>query len=258
VLPYLPSFVDLGSGEGWPSILAAALLPLRAGGSRGVEIVPRLVRRAEAHRTLVAAALAAAEAAGAGAADDAQAAGGAARQVPPASAGAVDCASGGAVDGAALLRVLRRAAHPGAPAALDGGGAGAAAAAAVTAVRFELGSFLEDSAGSGAGTSAGAASASASAPAAPPPAPPWHEADIVFVNATAFDEKLLHGLHLRSERMRPGALLVLTTQRSPSKLFELVHEGALEASWGAPVTVRVYRRKRLGAWVGGVLGRPRR
>lgn len=57
--------------------------------------------------------------------------------------------------------------------------------------------------------------------------------------------------------MRPGALLVLTTQRSPSKLFELVHEAAYAASWGAGVTARVYRRRRLGRWMSGVLGRPR-
>jgi hypothetical protein len=169
---------------------------------------------------------------------------------PAAAAGVAE--TGGAPDGATeLLLALRRAAHPGAPAALAD--AGESAAAAVGAVRFELGSFLDDAAGGAAlaaasvETGAGSASAASGGPPAPtpqppplppllptpppsssspppPPSPPWHEADIVFVNATAFDERLLHALHLKSERMRAGALLILTTQKSPSKLFELVHE----------------------------------
>jgi hypothetical protein len=49
-------FFDLGSGEGLPCLLAAALCP-EFGAIRGVELVPRLHAAAERHRALAAAAL---------------------------------------------------------------------------------------------------------------------------------------------------------------------------------------------------------
>jgi hypothetical protein len=87
---------------------------------------------------------------------------------------------------------------------------------------------------------------------------PWSQCDLVFCNATAFEGTLLTSIYLQSEGMRPGSVMVLTTQRHTSKLFELVHEGKWSPSWeGETVTARIYRRKRLPKWVSGVLGRPR-
>lgn len=42
-------FVDIGSGEGLPTLAAALLYPTRLAVSRGVEIVPRLVERSHHH-----------------------------------------------------------------------------------------------------------------------------------------------------------------------------------------------------------------
>ena len=87
---------------------------------------------------------------------------------------------------------------------------------------------------------------------------PWAQCDLVFCNATAFEGSLLTSIYLQSEGMRPGSVMVITTQRHTSKLFELVHEGKWSPSWdGETVTARIYRRKRLPKWVSGVLGRPR-
>jgi SAM-dependent methyltransferase len=59
------AFVDLGSGEGWPCLIAAALFPAAFRDVRGVELVPQLVAAAERHRALAAAALPAGSAAAA-------------------------------------------------------------------------------------------------------------------------------------------------------------------------------------------------
>lgn len=87
---------------------------------------------------------------------------------------------------------------------------------------------------------------------------PWSHCELVFCNATAFEGTLLTSIYLQSEGMRPGSILILTTQKHTSKLFELVHEGKWSPSWdGDTVTARIYRRKKLPKWVSGVLGRPR-
>ena len=54
--------------------------------------------------------------------------------------------------------------------------------------------------------------------------------------------------------MRPGAVLIFTSHRLHSVLFECVHEATTDASWGS-VTARVYRRKALPKWVAGAVGR---
>ena len=58
----------------------------------------------------------------------------------------------------------------------------------------------------------------------------------------------------RFESLRPGAVLILTSHKLPSVLFECVFEGKLAASWGE-VTARVFKRKSLPKWVAGIVGR---
>jgi len=163
----LLAFLDLGSGEGVPCIVAAASHPHAWRRLLGVELVPRLATLAGAH---LAAAVAAAP--------------------TPAAADA-----------------LRR-------------------------VAFTTGDML-----------------------APPPEDDWFaSADVVFANATCYGDETLRSLFARAEALRPGAVLILTSHKLPSHLFELCHEATLDATWGS-VTARIYRRSRMPKWVAGVFRR---
>jgi hypothetical protein len=68
------------------------------------------------------------------------------------------------------------------------------------------------------------------------------------------DIEFLERVWRAAERMRPGAILIITTHEMPGRLFELVHEGMVAASWGE-ASARVYRRLPLPRWVAGVVGR---
>jgi hypothetical protein len=85
----------------------------------------------------------------------------------------------------------------------------------------------------------------------------WSAADLVFCNGTCYDDAILHSLWRAMEKLSPGAIVVLTSHKIPSKLFELLHEATYASSWGT-VSARIYRRVNLPRWVAGVLGRPRR
>lgn len=85
----------------------------------------------------------------------------------------------------------------------------------------------------------------------------WSHHDVVFCNATCYDDALLHALFLKLESLAAGAVVILTSHKLTSKLFALLHEGTYDASWGT-VTARIYRRLKLPKWVSGVLGKPRR
>lgn len=79
----------------------------------------------------------------------------------------------------------------------------------------------------------------------------WHCA-LLFPRS--FDEETLEDIYRRLDKLRPGAVVILSTHKIPSPMFEVLFEGRVGASWG-DVTVRIYRKKQLPAWVAGVLGR---
>lgn len=70
----------------------------------------------------------------------------------------------------------------------------------------------------------------------------------------SYDEETLEEVYKRFDKLRPGAIVMLTSHKMPSPMFEVLFEGRYPASWGE-VTARIYRRKQLPAWVAGVLGR---
>lgn len=80
------------------------------------------------------------------------------------------------------------------------------------------------------------------------------ESDVIFCNATCYDDDFMNELYSLAENTKPGTILIITSQKCNSKLFELLHEGKLDASWG-DVTVRVYRRLPLPKWIGGIFKR---
>ena len=82
----------------------------------------------------------------------------------------------------------------------------------------------------------------------------WTRADIVLINATAYDFAMIESIARLAEGMRAGAVLALTTHRLPGRLFELLAEDTVDASWG-DVTLRLYRRLKLPKWVAGIVGR---
>jgi hypothetical protein len=63
---------------------------------------------------------------------------------------------------------------------------------------------------------------------------------------------VLERLYRLLDGLKPGAVLMVTSQKLPSPLFELVSEGTYEASWGS-VTARVYRRQALPKWAARVV-----
>ena len=65
--------------------------------------------------------------------------------------------------------------------------------------------------------------------------------DLVFCNATAFEGSLLTSIYLQSEGMRPGSVIVLTTQRHTSKLFELFQFSIISTLRQGPFRISVDR-----------------
>ena len=58
----------------------------------------------------------------------------------------------------------------------------------------------------------------------------------------------------KAEDMRFGSVFVSTTVPLKTPLFEEISRQTMQMSWGT-CTVFIQRRKRLGKWVAGVLGR---
>ena len=89
----------------------------------------------------------------------------------------------------------------------------------------------------------------------PPSDNDWFAAaDIVFLNATAYDDHTCRTLWRRVEALRPGAVVIVTTAKLVSPLFELLSESRVAASWGS-ATCRMYRRRALPRWAAALTGR---
>lgn len=82
------------------------------------------------------------------------------------------------------------------------------------------------------------------------------EADVAFCHSTAFDLALMRRLERRAEDLRFGRVLVTVTHKLSSPLLEHVCSRKVDMTHGEG-TLHFYRRRRMGKWVAGVLGRPR-
>ena len=66
--------------------------------------------------------------------------------------------------------------------------------------------------------------------------------DVVFANATCFDDVLMGNLARAAERMRPGTFFISTTNVLPSVKWEIVDKFSSKGSWGS-VTVYIHKRR---------------
>jgi len=99
---------------------------------------------------------------------------------------------------------------------------------------------------------------------------PWsNDTDVVFINATCFTRDMLRPLGREACRMRPGALLAITTHKLDAAVdpalpqyLELALADSMDASFGGSVAVHFYRRTKraplgeiadMGAYVDALL-----
>ena len=215
------TFVDLGSGEGVPALVARGLFSDRFGLARGVELLPRV------HRVACALAAAAREALKEEAAKE---------EVAETDNADTTYASNTVNLFSRNLRAWTcdGAAPP--PTVDEWREATVAGAARDTGAGLQLlcDDFLDGS----------------------PEAAGWPKsADIVFFNGTCYGIDFLERVWRAAEKMRPGSILIVTTHEMPGRLFELIAAGGVAASWGSAATARIYRRLPLPRWIAGVVGR---
>ena len=229
------SFADVGSGEGFPCLLAASFFP-RFERVCGVELVPRLHRTAQRHVSLAAdvlgqgelfsgcasasAGAALSESDASGTADAATSSGAAAIPSPP-----MPTTSSGA---AAIP-------SPPMPMHLSAEEGLAARGRLSSSVRLTCGDFIEGELEE---------------------ERDWPSCSVVFLNGTCFELPELLKIFKRAEAMRPGSIFILTSHemKAGGKLFELLQSSVVAASWG-DCSVRIYRKRDLPRWAAGVLGR---
>ena len=71
----------------------------------------------------------------------------------------------------------------------------------------------------------------------------WSNADVVFMNSTAFTTALMINLSVACRGLREGAIIITTTKKIIGKQYELIEEREMEESWGE---AHVYVFRRLG------------
>jgi len=69
----------------------------------------------------------------------------------------------------------------------------------------------------------------------------WHDADVVFMNASCFGHELMTQLSKTANKMRSGTFVITTTVPLRLMSFELVELLPLEENWGN-ATAFVYRK----------------
>ena len=70
----------------------------------------------------------------------------------------------------------------------------------------------------------------------------WSSADVVFMNSTCYDERLMQALAAISDRMRPGAFAITLTKRLPSGLWKVLECQTHRMTWGS-ATVYIQRKQ---------------
>lgn len=61
----------------------------------------------------------------------------------------------------------------------------------------------------------------------------WHDADVVFINATCFDDALMKSLASTADDMAVGSFLITTTKKIPSGKWKVLESLVEAASWGS-------------------------
>ncbi len=84
----------------------------------------------------------------------------------------------------------------------------------------------------------------------------WTTADVVFANATCFDDTLRARLIKRAEGIRRGGVLIITSHKVDSHAFSLKHELLGQASTFGTASVRIYQRS-APRWMAGLALAPR-
>ena len=69
----------------------------------------------------------------------------------------------------------------------------------------------------------------------------WSDADVLFLNSTCYDERLMMTLASISERMREGAFCVTFTKRLPSGLWKVLEFETHRMSWGS-ATIYIHKK----------------
>ena len=75
----------------------------------------------------------------------------------------------------------------------------------------------------------------------------WSHADVVWCNATCFDQVMLDRIAARCADLKPGAFFLIVTKLLPNSavpFFELVDTGSIVMNWGVAV-VHYYKRNRI-------------
>jgi hypothetical protein len=69
----------------------------------------------------------------------------------------------------------------------------------------------------------------------------WSSADVLFMNSTCYDERLMTALASISERMAQGSFCVTFTKRLPSGLWRVLEAEAHRMTWGN-ATIYIHRK----------------
>ena len=59
----------------------------------------------------------------------------------------------------------------------------------------------------------------------------WSDADVVYANATRFDQPLMEAISKKAESLKPGARFIITTRPLLSDQFSLQKRGRSTVSW---------------------------
>jgi len=72
----------------------------------------------------------------------------------------------------------------------------------------------------------------------------WSDADVVYANATRFDQPLMEAISKKAEKMKPGSRFVITTTPLLSNKFSMQKRGKSAVSWmgNTPQTFFVFVR----------------
>lgn len=71
----------------------------------------------------------------------------------------------------------------------------------------------------------------------------WEHADILYINATCFDDNLWNKIVEKAHELKNGSRLIVTTQHIYSDQFEMIHDQSHQMSWGMN-SVRVYKKQK--------------
>lgn len=69
----------------------------------------------------------------------------------------------------------------------------------------------------------------------------WTRGDIVFMNASCYDQELMEKVEAKAGLLKKGSILIVTTKKLESEKFKLLTSFRREMSWGK-ASVRIYQK----------------